>query len=209
MIRTLLLLLMLAAPVSAAAEEADLPFFLPTPEGWKTETIPFPLNFAPELDYEGLEELRFAPGMFDSTAADFWTYTFVWWVEADGFPTKEQLEKELVAYWDGLARVVAPGKGFDMGDHQSVVKLQPFPNKIEGEAGYYGKARIFEAFATGQPLELSLSIWFDQCEEQEARVIHFEVSPQPKSHEVWETMKSIREGFACGTHSGAESGAEE
>ncbi len=60
----MVVLLLISVGVVAAAEEVAVPsFFLPTPEGWQTETIPFPLEFAPEIKYEGLEELRFAPGM--------------------------------------------------------------------------------------------------------------------------------------------------
>ncbi len=34
---------------------------LPVPEDWRFEKIDFPLDFAPDLDYQGFEELRFAP----------------------------------------------------------------------------------------------------------------------------------------------------
>ena len=40
-----------------AQDETVLPFHLPTPDGWRTEIIPIPLDFAPELKYEGIEEL--------------------------------------------------------------------------------------------------------------------------------------------------------
>ena len=44
------------APLATARDE-----LLPsTPEGWQYERIDFPLAFAPELDYEGFEELRVA-----------------------------------------------------------------------------------------------------------------------------------------------------
>ena len=44
-------------------------------------TIPFPLDFAPNLPYRGTEELRFAPGFFDPSAAGSWSYAFVWFVD--------------------------------------------------------------------------------------------------------------------------------
>ena len=81
--RDLFILVILCLTVvssSAAQERVDVPFYLPTPDGWRTETIPFPLDFAPELEYEGLEELRFSPGMFAEMKTDFWSYAFVWWV---------------------------------------------------------------------------------------------------------------------------------
>jgi hypothetical protein len=46
-------------------------FDWPVPEGWKRETIPFPLDFAPGLSFRGVEELRFAPGFFDPAASSY------------------------------------------------------------------------------------------------------------------------------------------
>ena len=61
---------------------AAAPFTFPTPPRWRTETIPFPLEFAPELAYVGLEELRFAPGMFKAGAEDFWKSKSGWFITA-------------------------------------------------------------------------------------------------------------------------------
>ena len=43
--------------------------------------MPFPLDFAPELPYRGLEELRFAPKFFNPDAPAYWSYAFAWWLE--------------------------------------------------------------------------------------------------------------------------------
>jgi hypothetical protein len=81
--RNILLFFALALAPEALAQKApskpDVPFVLPTPEGWRTETLHFPLEFAPQLPYQGLEELRFSPGMFKPGREDFWTYAFVFW----------------------------------------------------------------------------------------------------------------------------------
>ena len=37
-------------------------FTWPVPDGWRSETIPFPLEFAPSIPHRGVEEIRFAPG---------------------------------------------------------------------------------------------------------------------------------------------------
>ena len=44
----------------------------PVPTGFRGETIPFPLDFAPGLAHKGVEELRFAPGFVDPAAAGYW-----------------------------------------------------------------------------------------------------------------------------------------
>ena len=35
---------------------------LPAPDEWRKETFKFPLQFAPGIPYEGLENVRFSPG---------------------------------------------------------------------------------------------------------------------------------------------------
>ena len=102
----LALALLLLLPVAAPGDDGELPFAMPIPDGWRTETIPFPLEFAPDLPYTGLEELRFAPGMFEAGSPDFWSYAFVWWVDA-GQPTDlGSLAAHLESYFRGLARAV-------------------------------------------------------------------------------------------------------
>ncbi|MBZ0233808.1 MAG: hypothetical protein K8M05_15880, partial [Deltaproteobacteria bacterium] len=73
------------------------------PEGWRAETIPFPLEFAPSLPYRGVEELRFPKGFFEPEDDWYFSYAFVWYVLAPGPADAEALERDLVAYFRGLA----------------------------------------------------------------------------------------------------------
>src|SRR6187402_1986296 len=88
--RSLPLLAVLLLPACAPGKPA---FAWPTPAGWRSETIPFPLDFAPSLPYRGTEELRFAPGFFEPTSETYFTYSFVWLVE--GEPSFGALSNEL------------------------------------------------------------------------------------------------------------------
>ena len=107
-----LLALLIATSGVPLAQEA-LPFSLPVPDGWQTETIPFPLEFAPQIPYSGLEELRFSPGMFEEGADDFWTYAFVWWVNPDDPTDAQALSGHLETYFRGLATAVAESRSID------------------------------------------------------------------------------------------------
>jgi hypothetical protein len=182
--------------LSAMTEEgAPAPFSLPTPEGWRTETIPFPLGFAPELDYTGLEELRFAPGMFTVGAEDYWTYAFVWWVPLENNPGIERLQTDLETYFFGLTRVVARGNGFDPGNPTYEAKLNAIdesrPDRLRG------RVLTFDAFAARKPVELKLRVENLPCEEQGRRALIFLLSPQAEGHEVWTRLESIKDGFRC------------
>ena len=55
---------------------------LKSPTDWGFERMDFPLGFAPGIKFTGFEEIRFAPGMMDTTKSDYFTYAFV--VSIDG-----------------------------------------------------------------------------------------------------------------------------
>jgi hypothetical protein len=188
----------LLIPATVGAQEdvaAPLPFSMPVPDGWRTETIPFPLDFAPELKYEGLEELRFAPGMFKADSKDFWTYAFVWWIPEDSIIGPDSLASSLETYFSGLTRVVAEDRGLDTGGASYEVRLAA-PD-ADPACDYQGNAKIFDPFVTGEMLSLNIRVTNIACPDQDRLAVFFELSPQPYSHPVWSALKGIREGFRC------------
>src|SRR5690349_9032408 len=56
------------------------------PAGWRSELIPFPLAFAPDLAHHGVEEARFPPGVFDVFSTNYWAYAFAWRIDDPGPP---------------------------------------------------------------------------------------------------------------------------
>lgn len=46
------------------------------PADWDKEVFTFPLQFAPSIELEGIEEVYFAPGMFKPEASDYFNYIF-------------------------------------------------------------------------------------------------------------------------------------
>lgn len=116
------------------------------PAGWKSETIAFPLDFAPSLGHRGAEELRFAPGFFDPGAPGYWSYTFVWRLDDPTTLTGEQLADELVVYFRGLAQAVDPALAVD------VIRVDANP----GAASRFDvHAIVVDAFKTKQPLAVA------------------------------------------------------
>ena len=195
-----LLLVSLLIPVGAVAGDEDVAtgsFFLPTPDGWRTETIPFPLGFAPELEYDGVEVLRFAPGMFKAESEDFWTYAFIWWIADQSSLDPEDLAKDLEFYFAGLTRAVAEDRGFDSSGATHDVKIAVATKTTEPEIDYVGTAKIFDPFVTRDTVSLNFRIQQIRCPDQERLAVVFELSPQPFTHNVWLTLTGIREGFRC------------
>ena len=180
-----------------AQESVELPFHMPTPKDWRTETIPFPLDFAPELDYEGIEELRFSPGMFAENKLDFWSYAFVWWVPEETSFDTERLQSDLDLYFRGLNKAVAKAREFELGKAVVEIQLQPVDASSEERRQWKGIARTFDVFATRRPIKLNVRIDISECPEQGYLVAFFQLSPQPVHHNIWDVLDGIREGFRC------------
>jgi len=189
------IMLIVAAASIRAEGEPPIPFTLPTPDGWRTETIPFPLGFATELDYTGLEELRFSPGMFTAGAEDYWTYAFVWWIPLATDPGAERLQGDLVAYFSGLTRVVARGNGFDPGNPTYEATLRGIEGSSPGRLR--GRVVTFDAFTTRRAVELNVQVENHPCEKADHRALIFLLSPQAEDHAVWRSLEQIRDGFSC------------
>jgi hypothetical protein len=192
----IILAIMLLIPAAVGAQEENsipLPFYMPVPDGWRTETIPFPLDFAPELNYEGLEELRFAPGMFDADSEDFWTYAFIWWIPEETSIDPDSLASDLEAYFSGLGHVVAKDRGLDTSGASYDVILAA----ADSDYDYKGEAKIFDSFVTGKMISLNIRVKKIACPDQVRLAVFFELSPQPYSQDVWATLAGIGEEFQC------------
>ena len=74
-----ILLLPLSLAVSPAEEPGEKLVF---DTEWKGERIELPPTFAPKMKMEGIEEIRFAPGMFKPGEEDFFSYVFVFAIPA-------------------------------------------------------------------------------------------------------------------------------
>ena len=76
----------------------------PTPK-WFGERITLPpKGFAPDLGLKGIEEILFAPGMFKADQPDFFSYVFLFALEAKPKLDTKVLKKELFTYYSGLSR---------------------------------------------------------------------------------------------------------
>ncbi len=195
-------MLMMLTCVAACARKATpppaqaLPFQWPAPAGWKTETIPFPLGFAPDIPYQGLEELRFPPGFLDPASERFWSYAFVWWLEGTPDTSEAALEHALVRYFTGLAQAVGKDK-YTVDPAQFTADLQQAPVDplaLTQRIKLTGQARVFDAFKTGKYLTLQLELQVGVCGN---RVVWVAASPQSRPAPIWTELDSVLQAFEC------------
>jgi hypothetical protein len=184
--------LLLSAPPSPSPQVKTMPTGFPftwnTSEEWRRETIPFPLDFAPSLKYKGVEEIRFAPGFGKPDKRDYFTYAFVWVIEADEVPSAEQLAQDLEVYFDGLMTEVGRSKDKSWPAVTSKVVLKKIlkrdlPKPLDdGTLEVYpyaaGNANTIDAFYTKKPLALKVGVYRILPPLAYRQALYFELSPE-------------------------------
>ena len=182
------------APPSSPAVRSTTGFDWPVLEGWKHETIPFPLDFAPGIPFHGVEELRFAPGFFDPEASEFWSYAFVWWLEDPPTFDAPAISPVLREYFAGLSLAVGKDK-YPMDPDWFRVVLES--RTEEGRTILVGQVHSYDAFVTGEKIVLNVEARLRDCPRAGRRAITFLLSPKPLGDPVWGDLKACESTLRC------------
>lgn len=147
---------------------------------WRGETIELPPGFAPGLP-AGREVLLFAPGMFEPEAEDFWSYAFLMEIEETGVGV-DRLEELFELYYDGLIGAVGRGNSFELPEDPASVSFR------EEGAGFGGVVHTFDAFQTGEAIEVNLFVEVTESTMGKSR-LRVQASPQERDqHPVWKAL---------------------
>lgn len=193
---TVVMLFCIVARAEGASEK--LAFVWPVPEGWKAETIPFPLDFAPDVHHSGVEELRFSPGFANPDAPDNWTYAFAWILKDDATFTEATLAEELTAYFKGLSIAVG-SKKFDFDPKHFAARFQARPAASDSMAREYtGTVETYDCFRTGKPITLHLLVRTIPCQRGIQRAVLVATSRLKDEDKVWPGLKHLLDDFKCG-----------
>lgn len=160
---------------------------------WGKEAFEFPINFAQSINYKGIAEVRFPPkGWIQPEHPFFWSYTYVWSINYDEKITAEQLEKDLVTYFDGLNEVC---KDINLSQKASA-KITKVKQK-NSVLFFEGKVDTYDHFATHKRLILNVKIKSRFCKKTKKTVLLFTFSPKIFTHKVWKTLDEIElnDGF--------------
>ncbi|MEM7550546.1 MAG: hypothetical protein AAF363_12765 [Bacteroidota bacterium] len=187
-------ILILLSAFSYAQDERS---FLNAPDDWRKEIIEFPLSFAPDIDLKGVEDVRFAPGWSKEGNEDFWTYAFLWYLDADPNVSKEKLEDYLKLYFDGLMELVAKGNNIDSSE---VTKTTPVFYKLRSKSGkdhYNGQVQFFDAFFTKREILLNVQVLDFYCSDEQKYLTLFKLSPKDIEHDIWNSLNRITSSSKC------------
>ena len=185
----------------ATAQEKSPKYKLTVPEGWKSEVIVLPPVFAKEMTWKGIEDIRFAPGMFKANSDSFFSYTILFWLPGKQNVDAKSLQREFLRYYQGLAKAVSAGKisgeEFDVKFHPVKSKAKPEMRDGDPVRSFVGEMKWVEPFVTRkkQTLYLDVQSWY--CAKAKRQVVFICVSPQEKKAAIWQQMHKIRAGFRC------------
>ena len=210
--RILLLALWCAGQVVAAEPEVRTPAAGGAVEkllfhtDWKGERIALPPTFAPTMKLKGIEEIRFAPGMFRAQADSFFSYAFVFSVAKEQELTEEVIQREMITYYRGLSESVSRGKGqtADTSKFTFAMKRSKQAEGVPAQVGdaaqvaqYTGDLAWVEPFATGkeQVLHFELQAW--SAARTGRNYLFVCVSPKPSGDNaaIWTELRKLRRSF--------------
>ena len=206
------LLFLAAGIVGLAQEKAETGSKTTTPKpetfhwetgpGWFGERIKLPPGFSPTMSWKGIEEIRFAPGMFKADQPDFFSYALVFSLEPDADVSPAGLRKQILIYYQGLSSQVSAGKGRKVDVSKFTIDLKPAkdlsgsaPKQAKAPAAYLATLKWVEPFATGKPQDLHLEIhaWKDKTRKR--TYLFFCASPQGPDAPIRKTLGKIRDAF--------------
>jgi len=183
-----IIICLISSTVTFSQEEKSLGVF-ESDTTWLTEIIKFPINFAPEIKYEGYEDLRFAKKWRDQTHEDFWCYMFAWHINSHEKQSVDILETNIKLYYDGLMAAVNKKKDFKVpGTTVLFIKTDDKNNDID----YIGKIYVYDSFTTEDMITLHVRVKEYHCNDNKSSTIVFSLSPQNFNHTIWERFKKVK-----------------
>ncbi|HUR10370.1 MAG TPA: hypothetical protein VM012_03325 [Flavitalea sp.] len=173
------------------------PYTLIIPNGWEVERFGIPIEFAPQIPYKGVEEIRFAPGWGDTASEQHWTYAFLWWLDGKVKLDAATLQNYLTGYYAGLvgrniiSRNIPPEKVIPT--KATIKKEKTSTGDLETYSGTINMLNYF----TQTPIVLNCSIHIKNCDAQNNTGVFIEISPRNSGHAVWKELNRIGNSFKC------------
>ncbi|HWI90431.1 MAG TPA: hypothetical protein VNT20_04110 [Flavisolibacter sp.] len=185
------MLLLLAFSIGAGAQE-NQPQLLKGPKGWAFERFSLPPSFAPAITYKGFEELRFAPGMFQKEAHDYFTYAFVAQIDTAITIPQEGVSDYLLNYYKGLCAVTAKDRKLVIDTSQVRVTIIRQRPSTAVQNNYSASVHLFGVFADGAPVILNMEITAIKNAARNKTYLFFIASPLAKNDVSWKELYKIR-----------------
>lgn len=160
---------------------------LETDDTWGKEIIEFPIEWAPEMNVQGFEELRFAPEWNKPDSDQFWSLVIAWKVQAEKPLTLLEIEQNMEAYFSGLMK---PNYWATTFSEPNVLFLTTGVS-AKGTS-FKGKMKFFDGLHTGKLVAVNVD--GDQFYDASLKssMVVFYISPKNLGHPIWKDLKTIK-----------------
>ncbi len=151
------------------------------------EIIKLPVDWAPNMNIEGFEELRFSPGWNELESPQFWSYVLAWNIKRPSPLSTSEIEQNLEQYFDGLMKPNHWATAFP----EPVVVLFPSEDKNTKQQ-FKGRMKYFDGFYTGKMMTTYILAEQTFCATTQRAIVVFRISPKTIDHEVWKELATIQ-----------------
>jgi len=173
------------------------PYTLNIPKGWDVERFLIPIEFAPQIPYKGVEDIRFTPGWGNAKSDEYWSYAFLWYLDGSPETTAEIVATNLKAYYTGLVgrNIVSRKIPAD-----KLVSIKTAVKQVKTDKGdiktFRGTVYMLD-YMEQQPITLYCIVHLKSCPGKNKVFIFNEISPKPYSDTIWQSLNQLWTEFSC------------
>lgn len=172
------------------------PYSFPAPKNWNVERFLVPPSFAPSISYKGVEDIRFTPGWAKSGSDEYWSYVFLWYLDGKPVLTAAGLEKDMKAYYTGLIEVNSDSARLASEPPISVHTKFKLDQSSGAQSSFTGTVTMLD-YMTRKPITLNCRVHSRSCKETGKEFVFFELSPQPFTHSIWNSLNQLWQDVGC------------
>ncbi|MFP4846709.1 hypothetical protein [Winogradskyella sp. PE311] len=183
-----LIIIVLLFSVGLLAQENEKLDLLKADSTWLKEIIKFPFGFAPQIEFEGYEDLRFAKDWSKPKGSEFFTYAFVWNINLYYSPSTDLIEKNIKLYYDGLMTAVNKEKHFTVP--KTNVNFHQLNNK-NGLPLFTGTIQLNDSFFTKKIIQLNVTVETLYCKINKRYLLYFKVSTHKIGSDTWKKFDEL------------------
>ncbi|MFH0864775.1 MAG: hypothetical protein V1904_01175 [Bacteroidota bacterium] len=191
--KILLTSVFIAGCITLIFAQQKTPTILKGPADWGFERMDFPLGFAPGIKFTGFEEIRFAPGMFDTTSANYFTYAFVVAIEGQKNFLKADITAFLDEYFKGLCISIGQQKKITPDTSQVNADVTEIPGATASSPfSFTATIPYFDTFSNGRKICLYLELGYTIKTEANKTYLTVLISASKDNKDVWNKLHEVK-----------------
>jgi PDZ domain len=177
------------------------PFAYQVPGSWSTDPrYFFPLPWWPKIPYQGFEDIFFSPNFDETNNPEYHSFLFFLWLEGSHLLSAAQLQRDMLAYFRGIAEERGRMYGFvpDVAKVSATYK----EDSVRGRSFGGAPAREFSGAVTiwdthGTIITLNSEVLISGCGTPDHTAFFVGMSREPRDGPMWKKLDAIRDSFRC------------